>query len=83
MLSSISASSTFWLSTAAAPALQNAGDSVRLEQPEWSAVGHRTFVPEPGVLFQQLGSGAVLLALLAIRRRRAASSTRHLGENLE
>ena len=57
----------------AVPVLQNAGGTVRLEQPQVNAVGHQTFfVPEPRALWQ-LGSGVVLLALLSTRRRRAAS----------
>ena len=57
----------------AAPVLQNGGGTVRLEQLQVNAVGHRTFfVPEPGVLWQ-LSSGIGGLALLHARRRRAAS----------
>lgn len=58
------------LTAAAAPVLQNAGATVRLEQPQFNGMGHRTFfVPEPGALWQ-LGSGIAGLALLQARRRR-------------
>jgi hypothetical protein len=61
----------------AAPVLQNAGGTVRLEQPQVNAVDRTTFfVPEPGALWQ-LGSGIGLLALLAGRRRRRTAS--HTG----
>lgn len=65
------------LTPAAAPVLQNAGATLRLEQPQFNGMAHRTFfVPEPGALWQ-LGSGIAGLALLrAGRRRRSAAPFR-------
>ena len=61
------------VSAGAAPVLQNAGGTVRLEQAQVSATDHPTFfVPEPGALWQ-LGSGIGGLALLHARRRRVAA----------
>ena len=54
----------------AVPVLENAGSTVRLEQPQLSASGHPVFtVPEPGALWP-LGSGLGWLALLHARRQR-------------
>jgi hypothetical protein len=57
------------VTAAAAPVLQNASGTLRLEEARLDALGQRTyFVPEPGAL-AQLGSGVGLLALLVRRRR--------------
>lgn len=61
------------VTTGAAPVLQNAGGTVRLEQAQVNATDRPTFfVPEPGALWQ-LGAGIGGLALLYTRRRRVAS----------
>jgi len=58
----------------AAPVLQNAGGTVRLEQAQVNATAHPTFtVPEPGTL-GLLVSGLGGLVLLQARRRRCAAS---------
>jgi hypothetical protein len=52
----------------AARPLENAGGTLRLEEPELDFVGHTVFVPEPGFLWQ-LGPGLALLGALHHRRR--------------
>jgi hypothetical protein len=63
----------------AAPVLQGAGGTVRLEQPRVNATDRTTFfAPEPSALWQ-LGSGIGLLALLPRRRRRRTASQTNTG----